>query len=154
MVLHWCTWTVEWAGTFTSYLRLWHAQMHGETSLAPPLCSLCLALNCTWDAFPQRLFSLAGLHLCQLSLQQCQRANIRKTRQAAVLSRLAWSVPTAGAEGPWVEFTCPQGQIRGPAWASVCHYNCKSQVTTSTAPQPRANLLRTKHHMDVHGLEL
>lgn len=37
-----------------------------------------------------------------------------KTRQALVLSRLAWSVPTARAEGLWTEFSCPQQKIWGP----------------------------------------
>lgn len=74
--------------------------VHLESLSAPR----ALLLSVCRDTFPFCLFSLAGLHLFRLSLQQCQQANTRKTRQE--LSRPASSNSTGRAEGP--ASSCPQ----------------------------------------------
>lgn len=85
-----------------------HWLSSGETPLVhehqeSPSAPHALLLSVCRDTLPHCLFSLAGLHLFRLSLQQCQQASIRETRQARVLYRLAWSVPASRAKGPWIQ---------------------------------------------------
>lgn len=113
-VPHICTCTAVWAVLAHSPVPLAGRNaptgkttlVHLESLSAPRavLLSVCR------DTFPLCLSSLAGLHLFRLSLQQCQQANTRKTRQE--LSRPASSTSPGRAEGPGS--SCPPQEMWGP----------------------------------------
>lgn len=126
--------------------------VHQEILSAP--CALLLSV-CR-DTFPLCLFSLAGLHLFRLSLQECQQGNTRETRQEP--SRSASSTSTRRAEGlgascPQQEMWCPGNGLGFNVLFRLCILDkCKHN------PGPRANLHCMEQHWAgcycIHGLRL